>query len=574
MSLMATVLMLFVWVVSAFGATPEIPKKSSVVSAYGKYAPVISGVPVKVILVGSSYSFIPEASDPDSESSSLTFNIINCPSWAVFDPKTGILSGKPSVSDIGTYKNIIISAKDASLTNSIDSFTIEVVTSAIYVSNTGNDTNDGRTLDKPLKTIQKAADIVLPGDTIFVRRGTHAGGIIRRAGLSAGWITLKPYPDEKVIVDASLNDIKYLDNAIYFYNKSCDPYDITYTVPCQAAYWIIEGLEIRGGNLYVVKIDQRFVQLRNNNMYGSKNDIVKVVKTADDVTITNNQIHDNNAVNGFNAQAVDIVGADRVYVGHNHIYNIPSVGMFAKGNARNAVFENNFMENIYDRGIMLGQSTDTKSLVDGPYECYDCIARNNIIKNAGYGCFGVSGASNAMIYNNTCYMAAATGQAAIYLSRESEIATRSCGVDIRNNIIHVASASSRAAIKVGYQGMHNGVATALDPAERCPGGFNTLTIDNNIYWNESNNPSSATFLWEDIGIYSPTSFANWKVKTGKDGNSRIADPQFVDVTKGNYDVKTSSPSIDSGVSLPNVTLDYNMNPRPKGLSTDIGAFEH
>ena len=40
---------------------------------------------------------------------------------------------------------------------------------AFYVSLEGDDANDG-SLDKPFRTIQKAVDVMQPGDTCYVRR--------------------------------------------------------------------------------------------------------------------------------------------------------------------------------------------------------------------------------------------------------------------------------------------------------------------------------------------------------------------------------------------------------------------
>ena len=41
-----------------------------------------------------------------------------------------------------------------------------------YVAPTGADANDGSSA-RPFKTIQRAADIVNPGDTVIVRKGTY-----------------------------------------------------------------------------------------------------------------------------------------------------------------------------------------------------------------------------------------------------------------------------------------------------------------------------------------------------------------------------------------------------------------
>jgi hypothetical protein len=43
----------------------------------------------------------------------------------------------------------------------------------LYVATNGNDTNTGRTIERPLRTIQRAANIAQPGDTIYIRAGTY-----------------------------------------------------------------------------------------------------------------------------------------------------------------------------------------------------------------------------------------------------------------------------------------------------------------------------------------------------------------------------------------------------------------
>ena len=44
--------------------------------------------------------------------------------------------------------------------------------SQIYVAPDGNDSNSG-TIDQPLESIQKAQELVNPGDTVFIRGGTY-----------------------------------------------------------------------------------------------------------------------------------------------------------------------------------------------------------------------------------------------------------------------------------------------------------------------------------------------------------------------------------------------------------------
>lgn len=60
----------------------------------------------------------------------------------------------------------------------------------------------------------------------------------------------------------------------------------------------------------------------------------------------------------------------------------------------------------------------------------------------------------------------------------------------------------------------------------------------------------------------------------KDNNNLSKNPQFEDLTKGNYKLKSSSSLINAGLNNGAVTNDYDGNGRPNGGSHDIGAYEY
>lgn len=91
-------------------------------------APLISGKPVDQITVGSAFSFVPVASDPNG--SALTFTIANQPPWAEFNASTGRLLGTPGVGDVGTYRDITITVSDGTNQVSLTPFTVGVVGTA------------------------------------------------------------------------------------------------------------------------------------------------------------------------------------------------------------------------------------------------------------------------------------------------------------------------------------------------------------------------------------------------------------------------------------------------------------
>ena len=87
-------------------------------------APTIGGTPSANATVGSAYSFTPSASDPDGDS--LSFSIVNAPSWVIFDNATGTITGSPTSSDLGSYPDILISVTDGTASASLPAFTINV----------------------------------------------------------------------------------------------------------------------------------------------------------------------------------------------------------------------------------------------------------------------------------------------------------------------------------------------------------------------------------------------------------------------------------------------------------------
>jgi hypothetical protein len=83
----------------------------------------ISGTPDNVIVVGTSWSFQPEAYHRDG--ATLSFSIQGKPAWASFSSSTGRLSGTPTSS--GSFGPITITASDGKSHASLESFTLYAV---------------------------------------------------------------------------------------------------------------------------------------------------------------------------------------------------------------------------------------------------------------------------------------------------------------------------------------------------------------------------------------------------------------------------------------------------------------
>jgi Putative Ig domain len=131
----------------------------------GNSPPTISGNPPTSATEGQTYSFTPTASDPDGDP--LNFSITGRPSWAVFNPADGQLTGTPGSSDVRTFSNIVISVSDGQTTRSLAAFSITVAAS-------GGNTNTPPTIsgNPPTSVLQDSAYSFTPtandadGDTL------------------------------------------------------------------------------------------------------------------------------------------------------------------------------------------------------------------------------------------------------------------------------------------------------------------------------------------------------------------------------------------------------------------------
>jgi hypothetical protein len=108
--------------------TPPPSAQTSVPTSAANRAPTIFGRPPGSITGGTSYTFLPTASDADGDP--LTFAIVGRPAWAMFDSSTGRLSGTPTQNDVGTSSPVAISVSDGEATVALGAFTINVVGTA------------------------------------------------------------------------------------------------------------------------------------------------------------------------------------------------------------------------------------------------------------------------------------------------------------------------------------------------------------------------------------------------------------------------------------------------------------
>ncbi len=86
--------------------------------------PTISGTPVTTATVGQPYAFQATANDGDGDN--LIFTIQGNPPWTAFATDSGVLSGVPGATDVGTTGQIIVGVYDGHDTAHLPGFTITI----------------------------------------------------------------------------------------------------------------------------------------------------------------------------------------------------------------------------------------------------------------------------------------------------------------------------------------------------------------------------------------------------------------------------------------------------------------
>lgn len=326
--------------------------------------------------------------------------------------------------------------------------------SVYYVAPTGDDSNSG-TLEAPWKTIQKAADTLVAGETVFVRGGVYKEfvTIINSGSEERGFITYKALSGEKPVLDGE--------------DMNVDDGNSTLMYLSNASYIIVDGFEMRNvktadPDVYPAGIRVReggyHIQLLNNNVHnivhekkeGNAHGIHIYGNSASemsDIVIKGNEVH--HLITG-NSEALTISGnVNGFLIENNSVHDNNNIGIDLAG------FYNACKSPCIDRarnGKVRGNSVFNNSSVSNPaYEGH-------------YAAGGIyaDGATKIIIENNFVY----NNDFGIELASENQ-RKQTSQIEVRNNVI--------------YQ--NNGAGIIMGGASSSNGGTSDSIITNNILRN-------------------------------------------------------------------------------------------
>jgi len=193
--------------------------------------------------------------------------------------------------------------------------------------------------------------------------------------------------------------------------------------------------------------------------------------------------------------------------------------------------------------------------------CYgNKVQGSNINAPSGIGIY-ISSSAGCRIYNNTC---CDNDNGGIQISGP----VRGDGND--NQVYSYANVSRNNIVasncRINKYGIHYYCDNLRDASVSTPVvAYSPNSSDYNLFWT-SGTPSKF------FKSPSCSTLSAWQA-TGRDSNSRWADPLFVNSGASDYRLRSNSPAIDRGVRLSEVTVDYAGAQRPKGRAYDLGAYE-
>ncbi|NDP20058.1 MAG: hypothetical protein GZ091_03100 [Paludibacter sp.] len=442
-----------------------------------------------------------------------------------------------------------------------------------YVTGLGNDSNDGKSLAKAFLTLQKAADLVQPGDVVLVGKGVYTNADqsdgsavlnIHVSGNADAWITWKAIKGEKPVVNP----------------RGWAGIQIT------GSYNIIDGINVIGNNDSIFLLQaQEDAKKPTPNSYFNSNGICfdgrkmsadkkphhliirncEVAKCAgggitgleiDYLTIEDCKVYDNawfmrfggSGITTLNNWAFDDATGYHIIIQRNYVWNNKTMVPWDR------------IQKLSDgNGILLDVTDQNRQGATNPNA--DVVAKPTATENSTAAPATPETTPNtvvelpkpkrpewkgrALITNN---LSAYNGGSGIHVFRTKH-------VDIINNTTYCNGTI------VGYQ-------------ELFPNNSEDIVILNNVIvprpgGKVTSNNKNKNIRW-DYNLY-PTAQNIFKGEHDIVDDPKFIDIQF-DVTKGNFNLAKGSAGINSGSNDVGQPTDIEGKKRPTS-GRDRGAFE-
>lgn len=216
---------------------------------------------------------------------------------------------------------------------------IDIPSHTFYVSNSGNDNNDG-TIENPWKTIQKSANSIVAGDTVLIKAGTYNERVeIQVSGTENKYIVFKNYKNDNVTIDGT--NINWEGNWNGLFNIS------------EQNFIVVEGLKVANVNNHAGFFieDASNIILKNNKTYNTYSSGIGVWNSSN-IFLENNEVE--LACNGGQQESISLSNSNNCEISKNNVHNNGNgenggEGIDVKQGSYNVSVYKNWVHNINNR---------------------------------------------------------------------------------------------------------------------------------------------------------------------------------------------------------------------------------
>jgi hypothetical protein len=415
-----------------------------------------------------------------------------------------------------------------------------------YVSSQGNDSNPG-TQYTPWQTIQKAADTLTAGETVYIRAGRYPERVLpQHSGESGSEITYAAYPGEEAVIDGA--DIELPDDLVGLFEIADQSYIRL------SGLWVINAGPY-ANNAGVLVNRSSHIIIENITTFNTASSGIGVWES-DDILIEGNLVEAGGG--GGGQECITVAGSSDFQVRNNVVKDCQKEGIDAKDGSSNG----RIIQNLVEHSRVVGIYVDAwdKSTHD------ILVAQNTVygsLESSGFTIASEQGGqlSNIRLENNIAYGNHTYG---IEISRCCVESHPMDTITIINNTLY-------------NNGVEWGGGIIADNAQA-----QNVVIRNNI---ASQNLTFQIARAVDVPVENVTidhnlidGFRGYEDEVYGDEFIE-ADPGFVDPYTGDFHLNIDSPAVDAGSGLDAPENDFDGDLRPQdgdgegAPQVDIGADE-
>ncbi|MGC2635941.1 MAG: right-handed parallel beta-helix repeat-containing protein [Acidobacteriaceae bacterium] len=415
-----------------------------------------------------------------------------------------------------------------------------------YVSGTGSDSANGLSIDTAFLTLQHAADVTQPGDTVYVMNGTYTNTCascdvvdISTPGTSSAWITYEAYPGQTPVVS---------------FNGWAG-----FSIHPTAAYIEVSGFTIVGNNYNVTLAQAQQQSTTNPDPAFNGNCIVSDGRQGTATQKPHHLKFLDNTIYACGGAGIGTIQSDYITIAGNTIYDSAwytiydgsAISTFQDWNYDSTTGNKIFItgNRIFDNQNLI-PDLDSGTITDGEGIIVDTNRNSAYQSSIGIAPY----VGRTLIDNNVIY---GNGSAAIeaFQSDHVDVVNNSSYNDVLNsNVSGRGEMNLNEASDVNVINNIFYASAGQNPAVVCCNASSIL-LDYNVYFNGTNSAGTVSGPHDVVG-----------------------NPLYVDPADANrLDVALSllpgSPALGTGTSNLAPSTDFLGNPRPGPDGYDRGAYQ-